>query len=147
LPENKKDIDRNLLGDDKKGDLNSPLIQASDLLRQSIKLIAAQDEKRAREVVSFYQDLQRTLERASRLLKPNKYFIVVIGNRTVKGINLKTDLIISELCYHLGFTTHSILYRNIPNKRMPMKNSPTNVRGVKAKTMHKESILIMKKGS
>ncbi len=147
LPENKKDIDRNLLGGDKKGDLNSPLIQASDLLRQSIALIAEQDEKRAREVISFYQDLQRTLERANRLLKPNKYFIVVIGNRTVKGINLKTDLIISELCYHLGFTTHSILYRNIPNKRMPMKNSPTNVRGVKAKTMHKESILIMKKGS
>ncbi len=147
LPENRKDIDRNLLGGDKKGDLNSPLIQASDLLRQSIELIATRDEKRAREVVSFYQDLQRTLERASRLLKPNKYFIVVIGNRTVKGINLKTDLIISELCYHLGFTTHSILYRNIPNKRMPMKNSPTNVRGVKAKTMHKESILIMKKGS
>jgi hypothetical protein len=72
-------------------------------------------------------------------------FVVVIGNRTVKEINLKTDIIISELCEHLGFTTHGILYRSIPNKRMPLENSPTNVPGAKGKTMHKESIVIMKK--
>lgn len=146
LPQNKKDIDRDLLGGNKNGDLNAAVIMNSDLLKQSVQLIAEQDEQRAREVASFYQDLQCTFERASRLLKRDKYLIVVIGNRTVKGINLKTDLIIADLCHYLGFTTHGILYRNIPNKRMPMENSPTNVRGVKAKTMHRESIVILKKG-
>ena len=145
LPQNKKDIDRDLLGGNKNGDLNAAVIMNSDLLKQSVQLIAEQDEQRAREVASFYQDLQCTFERASRLLKRDKYLIVVIGNRTVKGINLKTDLIIADLCHYLGFTTHGILYRNIPNKRMPMENSPTNVRGVKAKTIHRESIVIMKK--
>ena len=146
LPQDKKDIDRDLLGGNKKGDLNADVIMNSDLLKRSLQLISEQDEQRAREVVSFYQDLQCTLERASRLLKRDKYFIVVIGNRTVKGINLKTDLIIADLCHYLGFTTHGILYRNIPNKRMPLENSPTNVPGVKAKTIHRESIVIMKKG-
>ena len=146
LPQDKKDIDRDLLGGNKNGDLNAEVIMNSDLLKQSVQLIAEQDEQRAREVASFYQDLQCTFERASRLLKRDKYLIVVIGNRTVKGINLKTDLIIADLCHYFGFTTHGILYRNIPNKRMPMENSPTNVRGVKAKTMHRESIVIMKKG-
>jgi site-specific DNA-methyltransferase (cytosine-N4-specific) len=145
LPEGKKDIDGALLGGSRKAELNSPLLENSDLLQQGVQLIAAQDEKRAREVVSFYQDLQKVLVRASRLLKRGRYFIVVIGNRTVKGINLQTDLIIADLCHGLGFTTHGILYRNIPNKRMPLENSPTNVRGAKAKTIHKESILIMRK--
>ncbi|MCS6830160.1 MAG: hypothetical protein RMM08_01055 [Armatimonadota bacterium] len=99
----------------------------------------------AREVVSFYRDLQKALLRASRLLKRQKYFAIVIGNRTVKDIHLKTDLIISELCEGLGLTTQAILYRGIPNKRMPMENSPTNIPGAKGKTMHKESIVIMKK--
>ena len=146
LPQDKKDIDRDLLGGNKNGDLNSAVTMHSDLLKQSLQLIAEQNERRAREVASFYQDLQCTFECASRLLKRDKYFIVVIGNRTVKGINLKTDLIIADMCHSLGFTTNGILYRNIPNKRMPMENSPTNVRGVKAKTMHRESIVIMKKG-
>ena len=146
LPQDKKDIDRTLLGGNKNGNLNAAINMHSDVLKQSLQLIAEQDEARAREVASFYQDLHCAFERASRLLKPDKYFIIVIGNRTVKGINLKSDLIIADLCQALGFTTHGILYRNIPNKRMPMENSPTNVRGVKAKTMHRESIVIMKKG-
>lgn len=145
LPDEKKNLDSRLLGGNSQVDLEDAVVGKSDTLHQAIDFIASRDEQRAREVVSFYRDLHRALERASRLLKKHRYFIVVIGNRTVKGINLKTDIIISELCETLGFTTHTILYRNIPNKRMPLENSPTNVPGAKGKTMHKESIVIMKK--
>lgn len=145
LPNGKKDIDSELLGGSNMVDLQEPVVNQSDTLRQAVRLIAEQDERRAREVVSFYRDLQKALVRASRLLKRQRYFVVVIGNRTVKDINLKTDIIISELCEELGFTTQAILYRGIPNKRMPLENSPTNVPGAKGKTMHKESIVIMRK--
>lgn len=145
LPNGKKDIDSELLGGSNAVDLHDAVVNQSDTLRQAVRLIAEQDERRAREVVSFYRDLQKALARASRLLKRQRYFVVVIGNRTVKGINLKTDIIISELCEELGFTTQAILYRGIPNKRMPLENSPTNVPGAKGKTMHRESIVIMKK--
>ncbi len=145
LPNGKKDIDSELLGGSNAVDLHDPVVSQSDTLRQAVSLIAERDERRAREVVSFYRDLQKALVRASRLLKRQRYFVVVIGNRTVKDINLKTDIIISELCEELGFTTQAILYRGIPNKRMPIENSPTNVPGAKGKTMHKESIVIMRK--
>ncbi len=145
LPNGKKDIDSDLLGGSNNVNLQDPVVSQSDTLQQAVSLIAERDEQRAREVVSFYRDLRKALERASHILKRHRYFIVVIGNRTVKEINLKTDIIISELCEPLGFTTHGILYRSIPNKRMPLENSPTNVPGAKGKTMHKESIVIMKK--
>lgn len=145
LPSGKKDIDSILLGGSNAADLYDPVVTESDTLRQAVRLIAEQDERRAREVVSFYRDLRKALVRASHLLKRQRYFVVVVGNRTVKDINLKTDIIISEICEGLGFTTQAVLYRGIPNKRMPLENSPTNVPGAKGKTMHTESIVIMRK--
>jgi excisionase family DNA binding protein len=145
LPDDAKDIDRTLLGGDADAPIDDPVGGRSDTLRRSVALIAEQDVRRARDVVTFYRDLYRALERAVRYLKGGGYFAVVIGNRTVKGITLRTDLIISELCDPLGMTTHALLFRAIPNKRMPLENSPTNIPGMKAKTMHRESIVVMRK--
>jgi len=38
-----------------------------------------------------------------------------------------------------------IFARNIPNKRMPAKNSPSNVAGERDATMTQEHIIVMKK--
>ena len=40
---------------------------------------------------------------------------------------------------------HKTIIRNIPNKRLPKKNSPTNVKGKKIATMNKEYIVILQK--
>ena len=79
------------------------------------------------------------------MLKPDKYFCLVIGNRLVKQVRIPTDLIISELAEKIGFACEDIFIRNIPEKRMPLKNSPTNVAGVLEETMVKESIVVLKK--
>ncbi|MCS7073857.1 MAG: DNA methyltransferase, partial [Bacteroidia bacterium] len=44
-----------------------------------------------------------------------------------------------------GFTHIETIIRNIPNKRMPNKNSPTNITGKKDETMNNEYIVIMRK--
>ncbi len=107
--------------------------------------ISKKDEKRAREVLSFYIDLEKCLKNAYRILKPNKYFCVVIGNRLVKQVRIPTDFIIAELCENIGFVCEDIFVRNIPGKRMPSQNSPTNTTGQKEETMLKESIVILRK--
>ena len=145
IPHDHKDIDANLLGGRPSLSLGDPVLERSATLRQSVKLVALEDEKRARDVVSFYCDLERTFVHAARYLRSGGYFTLVVGNRTVKGIQLKTDAIIAELVEHLGFASHCVLFRSIPNKRMPMENSPTNVVGAKAKTMHRESIVVLEK--
>ena len=136
-------IDRQLMGGivnpEIKNDLNSKS------LAKILHLVAEHDSKRAKEVLAFYIDLNKAFVQAYRILKKYKYFCVVVGNRTVKGIKLPTDFIVSELGENLGFHTVDIIVRNIPNKRMPLKNSPTNVSGELEETMQKESIVILQK--
>lgn len=138
-------LDENLLGGKIKNDFDEGIIDNSVTLKKQYNEIKIKDYKRAQEVLSFYQDLFEALKNSYNYLKKDKYFILITGNRTVKNIFLRTDLIISELSNSIGFKTEKILYRNIINKRMPIKNSPTNKKGEFSNTMLKENIIFLKK--
>jgi len=58
---------------------------------------------------------------------------------------LPTDEITSEMFKLNGFQHIETIIRRIPNKRMPSKNSPTNVKGKKDSTMNYEYIVVMQK--
>ena len=143
ISDNDQQVDNLLLGGKKASHWLSLL--PSKHLSTYINRIAERDTERAREVMSFYIDLEKCLKNAHRILKRGKYFCLVVGNRTVKQIQLPTDFIIAELGQHIGFSLVDLFVRNIPNKRMPSKNSPTNEVGKLEETMCKESIVILKK--
>jgi len=134
-----------LLGGKNNISANDPVIDLSDTLRFSLKIITVKDHERAKDVLSFYKDLYKALVQAHKILRPKKYFCLIVGNRTVKELVLKTDDIICEFAEKIGFVSQGILFRNIPNKRMPLKNSPTNEQGKIGFTMQKESIILLKK--
>ena len=100
------------------------------------------DAKRAREVSAFYGDLERSINSVAHMLSSKATICYVVGNRRVKGVLLPTDaFIVSAFCQH-GFTHKTTIVRNIPNKRMPKKNSPTNIAGATSTTMHEENIVV-----
>ena len=142
-PNTASKIDKELLGGRPSADLKNNL--HSEHLAEVLKKISSQSQKRAKDVLSFYLGLEQCLRQAHYMLKPNKYFCIVIGNRLVKQVRIPTDFIIAELCINIGFVCEDIFVRNIPGKRMPLKNSPTNVTGQLEETMNKESIVILKK--
>ena len=122
---------------------------SNDIPSVSLERIFAElqekDKVRAQEVFSFYYDLYCSIKNVSRLVKANGYACFVVGNRKVKNLILPTDSIIRELFESEGFdyiTTHK---RSIPSKRMPLKNSPSNVTGQTNDTMTREYIVVMKK--
>lgn len=79
-------------------------------------------------------------------MKIGGFLCFVVGNRTVKGIKIPTDDIMVELFKAQNdYKHHKTIMRNIPNKRMPKKNSPTNVKGVLESTMNTENIVILEK--
>lgn len=124
---------------------NKELIKTrSEKLNIHLEKIANIDIKRALEVSQFYQDLYETLKEINRVMKPGSYQFWVTANRTVKGVNLSTDEIISEMYSTLGVYKLTDFKRNIPNKRMPSKNSPTNKKGKSIKTMNAENIVMYK---
>ena len=122
-----------------------PQIILRDLAIHKADKIAKKDESRAKDVLSFYEGLYECMKQAYKILKPQKYFCIVIGNRLVKQVRLPTDFIIAELGEKIGFTCEDIFVRNIPGKRMPLKTSPTNIVGVLEETMNKESVVILRK--
>lgn len=135
-------IDKSLLG----GTLKSKKIRKtiSPTLNKYISKIVLKDPKRAIEIIQFYDDLFAVLKECYRLMKPNSYQLWITANRTVKGIQLPTNIIISELYASLNVKKIAEYKRNIPNKRMPLKNSPSNKRGKKNNTMKQENIVLYK---
>ncbi len=138
-------LDSNLLGGSTKK-LDKSILNLSEKLKEQVAEIEnVDDSKRSNDVIAFYNDLYSTLESATYYMKKGGYFILVTGNRTVKKIYLRTDLIITEFAKTLGYSTEKIYSRNIINKRMASKNSPTNEKGKTVNTMMTENIIILKK--
>ncbi|MBU0478029.1 transcriptional repressor LexA [bacterium] len=142
-PNTASGVDNKLLG----GKPTSNLLHSleSSHLRESLERIQEMDKKRARDVLSFYIGLNECLKKSYEILKRKKYFCLVIGNRLVKQVRIPTDFIVAELGEKIGFTCEDIFVRNIPGKRMPAKNSPTNIAGELEETMTKESIVVLRK--
>lgn len=135
-------VDNNLMGGNK---TTNKKIDQSPALNQTVEKIAELDEKRAKEVLSFFVDYKYSIDNVSQKLKVNKYACYVVGNRTVKGVQIPMDEITKDLYESNGFTHKETIIRNIPNKRMPSKNSPSNIRGKKSSTMKQEYIVVMQK--
>lgn len=117
----------------------------SQSLRESLFRIKDKDLERAGDVYSFYNDLKNSIKAVSEKTKIGGYHFWVVGNRTVKGELLKTDVIITEIADSYGLEYVYTIDRNIINKVMPSLNSPTNESGIKAETMTNEHIVVLRK--
>jgi len=125
--------------------INRPVYDIySELLFDVVDNISKQDKKRSNDVFAFFYDLNKYLKEFARVLKKNGFMGIVVGNRTVKEIQIPTDEIIVELCKK-DFFHHKTIVREIPNKRMPRKNSPTNIIGKTVNTMLEEFIIILER--
>lgn len=117
--------------------------QISASLNRTLKKIERIDAKRAKDVSNFYNDMLLCLDEIKRIMAPKSNICFVVGNRTVKGIRIPTDNILVKMFNHFGFKHKETIIRNIPNKTMPLRNSPTNIPGKLEKTMWNEYIIIV----
>jgi DNA modification methylase len=140
--ESANQVDNNLMGGRKQARVCSFNSRA---LNESLDKISAVDEKRAKEVSSFYSDYKNSIKNIAPVIISGGYACYVVGNRNVKGITLPTDEITKNFFENQGFEHIETVIRNIPNKRMPSKNSPSNVVGKTGETMSNEFIVIMQK--
>lgn len=133
-------LDRELLGGKR-----AIKLYEKECMKDYINDIAQIDKKRAMEISSFYFDLEQSIKVLACCVSENAKVFFVVGNRTVKGITLPTDKFIAQTFVDNGFKHIATLQRKISNKAMPLKNSPTNQKGVLAQTMNDEFIIICEK--
>jgi len=137
--ENASKVDGSLMGGERRKHYHK---FNSEILNEVILKIQNQDKDRARDVISFYEDYEMSVNNIANTIKKDGFACFVVGNRTVKGIKIPTDEITVQLFEKNNFTHLETIIRNIPNKRMPSKNSPTNVIGETSSTMKNEYIVI-----
>ncbi|MCX8056227.1 MAG: site-specific DNA-methyltransferase [Ignavibacteria bacterium] len=140
--ENAKQIDKLSMGGIRIKEINnSPYITLNEILSQ----LKNKDLNRALDVLSFYSDYEKSIRNISKVVKRKGFVCYVVGNRTVKGVQIPNDEITKEIFESNGFNHIETIIRNIPTKKMPLKNSPTNVSGETSLTMKNEYIVILQK--
>jgi len=120
-------------------------LQFSKALKQTLGEIKRRDNKRALDVISFYNDMFHCVEELDRVMSERSRICFVLGNRTVKNVTIPTDEILVEMFERFGFGHMETIILDIPNKTMPLKNSPTNEPGKVEKTMWNELIVIVER--
>jgi 16S rRNA G966 N2-methylase RsmD len=115
------------------------------LIAEPIAQINLADPKRALEVSAFYNDLSASIQQVAACVRKGGKAIYIVGNRTVRNVQLPTDQFIAEKFEANGFK-HLLTYqRALSNKVMPARNSPTNVAGKTVPTMLSEYIVVCEK--
>ena len=139
---NARKIDRISMGGSKKHGYfhDSPVSAAIDE-------ICYIDSKRARQVEAFYIDLRNSIKTVASIASERAIVCYVVGNRRVKGVTLPTDKFGAFTFSDFGFSHKETIVRNIPNKRMPARNSPSNVAGRTDTTMREENIVVCQRAA
>ncbi|MDO7020563.1 adenine methyltransferase, partial [Brachyspira innocens] len=127
------------------GGKNKKQLLNDSIISEQIYNINKIDKKRALEVSSFYIDLRDSIKIVSNSILDGGYAIYIVGNRIVKNEYLNTDKFIAE-SFERENLKHLFTYKRIiSNKRMPLKNSPTNKKGSLSNTMTEEFIVVLRK--
>jgi hypothetical protein len=112
-------VDRNGLG----GKQKAPEQIKSDTFYDIQELVRLNEldlrNKRNVDLHIFFSDYQKALEKMYTILKEDKFLCLVLGNRTVRGIQIPMDIITTEILGDYGLKKWLSVYREIPRKRHP----------------------------
>lgn len=116
----------------------SQIKKLSPALSETLKVLDNYKNDRSNRVLAFFVDLNKSLNTISNCVRKNAYLIWTIGNRKVGNYEIPMDRIVVELFKLLDVKFIESVKRNIPQKRMAVRN---NI----ALTMKTEQILIFRK--
>lgn len=114
-------------------------------IASELEQIKQMDFNRYKEVAAFLSDYYLSVSNVAKCIRHGGVVCYVVGNRTVKTIQIPLDYFTAETFSQFGFKHIDTIVREIPNKRMPSKNSPTNEQGKTINTMINEYIVILQK--
>lgn len=111
-------------------------------LDMPLSAIAEIDDKRARVISAYFEDMKSCLERYNETLHDNGTCCIVIGSSRIKKVLVPTDVILRKLGTQMGFTFVESFERTIDPRRKQTANAPNEFGGG---AINKESILVFRK--
>jgi 16S rRNA G966 N2-methylase RsmD len=126
----------------RKGDITK---LESKTFEEVFNKIHERDQDRAWDLYSYFHDMDIAMQKIVKTLKKGSSHVVfVIGNRTLRRVMIPTDIILTEIARKYSLEHEKTIYRRIPTKKIPWRNAPENIAGIKGETISSESIIIWK---
>jgi hypothetical protein len=142
--ENLPNLARRYIGTDLVTKSMYPKVHHFDISELDIPLgaIAEIDDKRARVISAYFENMKLCLERYNETLQDNGTCCIVIGSSRIKKVLVPTDVILRKLGIQMGFTFVESLERTIDPRRKHTANAPNEFGGGAINT---ECILVLRK--
>jgi len=107
-------------------------------------------EKTAREVAAYFAEMLEIFVEMWRVLKPGGYACVVIGNTTLKKVDILNAQVLAEQMQNIGFAFELLIMREIVSKILPQTRDKETGRFISADEADSlayphEYILVMRK--
>jgi DNA modification methylase len=93
----------------------------SILAQEIVNKMQQKSKKMAKEIETFFIDMQEVFNESYRILKSGGRCCYVIGNTMLKGVEILNAEVFAESLQFSGFTIDRIIKREIPLKTLPQK--------------------------
>ena len=91
----------------------------STLAENIRKELLEKDKKTAEEVSTYFSEMNQVLIEMKRMLKKGGKTCIVIGNTSLKGVEILNAEVFVEQLQNLGLKIADIIKREIPSKNLP----------------------------
>jgi len=131
--------------------LNQNIDCSSNKAQQIVNDLLEKDERTAKEVANYFNDMEAVGKEMYRIVKKNGHICIVIGNTTVKDVKINSAEVFFDVLQSIGFKEENVIKRSIPNKLMPTIRDKNTGRFSKKENANsklvypEEYILILKK--
>jgi len=127
------------------------IVLNSQLAEKIKNYLERKDKKFAKEVAIYFSEMNQCFKEMKRILKKGGQACIVIGNTSLKGVEILNAEVFAEQMQNLGFKIDDIIKREIPSKNLPSVRDEITGRFASSNSKNKisvyptEYILIMKK--
>lgn len=115
------------------------ILDKSIILKSYYDLIFEKDKKRALIVKKFFEDMESNLKNTYKYLKPGGHYMIVVGNSSIRNVEVESWKVIQQISELVGFKTEIYFNYLIQN---PYIRIPRGNRGGKINIDH---VLVLKK--
>ena len=122
----------------------------SSLALEIIEKLSKKDERLAKAVKTYFEDMQLSFEEMDKVLKDGGVISIVIGNTKLKKVEVKNAEVFAEMFMNMGYELERVVKRPIPSKNLPTVRDPetgkfTSVSNNHVKIYPHEFILFLRK--
>ena len=127
------------------------LVLNSDIAEEIKNQLLKVDKKTAEEVSTYFSEMNQVFIEMKRILIKGGRTCIVIGNTSLKGVDILNAEVFTEQLINLGFKIAEIIKREIPSKNLPSVRDEKTGRFAKISNNNKklayptEYILVMEK--